>query len=413
MAETGPREVRKTDLPAHPYLTVLLLAMCSALAMTGLVMLALVATLAGELLAPQKSLATLPVGLMFVGTMVTTVPASLLMKRIGRRNGFMVGAMFGLIAAILGIAALLAESFVTLVAAGFVQGMYSAFMLYYRFAAADAVPESHKSRAISYVMVGGVMAAVMGPELAKVSAGLFDDTLFLGSYIALAGLAIAAIVLIRFIDIPPPGEEERSGGGRPLREIVKLPTFLIAAMAAMVGYGSMALVMTATPLAMKFHAHSFADSAFVIQWHVMGMFVPSFFTGHLIRYFGSVRIILAGTTMMFAVVAVSATGTGLWEFWVALLFLGVGWNFMFVGGTTLITEIYTPREKAKVQGMNDFLVFGTNTVASLSAGMVLHLYGWQAVNYAVVLPLCVVFATAFLLRLKRRAAQRAAAIKAP
>lgn len=408
MAETRPPEVRETGLPAHPYMTVFVLALCTALAMTGLTMLVLVGTLAGEMLAPTKSLATLPVSLMFVGTMVTTVPASLLMKRIGRRNGFTIGAVLGLVAAGLGATAMLAGSFATLIAAGIVQGMYTAFMQYYRFAAADAVPESFKSRAISYVMAGGIAAAIFGPELAKATVGLFDETRFLGSYVALGGLAAAAIVLIRFIDIPPPGEEERSGSGRPMREIAGQPTFLIAVMAAMIGYGSMAFVMTATPLAMKAHAHSFSDAAFVIQWHALGMFIPSFFTGHLIRLFGAVRIILAGTTLMFVVVAVNASGTGLWEFWAALLALGLGWNFMFVGGTTLVTEIYTEQEKAKVQGLNDFLVFGTNTVASLSAGVVLHLFGWQAVNYSLILPLALVFATAFHLRMKRRAAQHGA-----
>lgn len=394
-------------LAAHPKLTVLVLAMCQALAMTGATMLILVATLAGEMLAVDKSLATLPIGLMFVGTMVTTVPASFLMKRVGRRAGFTVGAIIGVGAASLGAWSLHEGDFTILVAAGFTQGMYNAFWQYYRFAAADAVDDSYMSRAISYVMAGGVVAAVIGPELAKASIGLVVDVPYAGSYMAMAGLSGLSLILIQFIDIPRPGEAERSGGGRPLREIVAAPTFLIAVLAAMIGYGSMAFVMTATPLAMKFHAHGFSDTAFVIQWHALGMFVPSFFTGHLIRYFGAVRVILAGTVAMLATVAVNLSGAGLWEFWTALLLLGIGWNFMFVGGTTLLTEIYTVQEKAKVQGMNDLLVFGTNAVASLSAGAVHHLFGWQAVNYAVTLPLAVVFATAFWLRVKRRAAQRA------
>jgi len=398
---------------AHPRLTVLVLTMCQALAMTGATMLILVATLAGEMLAVDKSLATLPIGLMFVGTMTATVPASLLMKRIGRRAGFTVGAFIGMGAAGLGAWSLISGSFTILVAAGFTQGMYNAFWQYFRFAAADAVDESYKSRAISYVMAGGIVAAVVGPELAKASVGLVADVPYAGSYMAMAGLACLSLILIQFIDIPLPGAAERSGSGRPLREIAAEPTFLIAVLAAMIGYGSMAFVMTATPLAMKFHMHAFSDTAFVIQWHALGMFVPSFFTGHLIRYFGAVRVVLVGTVAMFATVAVNLSGAGLWEFWAALLLLGIGWNFMFVGGTTLLTEIYTIQEKAKVQALNDFLVFGTNAVASLSAGAVHHLFGWQAVNYAVTLPLAVVFATAFWLRVKRRAAQLVEASTAP
>ncbi len=395
-------------LPARPTLTILVLALCQILAMTGATMVIVVSALAGKMLAVDKSLATLPVSLMFVGNMAMTVPASLLMKRVGRRAGFTVGTVFGVSAALVGAWGLLTDSFVTFALGGLIQGCYNAYWQYYRFAAADAVHEDYKSRAISYVLLGGIVAAVIGPELAKISAGLVDNARFAGSYLVMAGLAATATVLIQFIAIPPPGEEERTGGGRPVAVIARQPTFLIAVLAAMIGYGSMALVMTATPLAMQGHGHSFPDTAFVIQWHVLGMFVPSFFTGHLIRYFGAVRIVLAGTVAMFAMIAVNMSGAGILEYWSALVLLGIGWNFMFIGGSTLLTEVYTLPEKAKVQGVNDFLVFGANAVASLSSGVIYDRFGWQAVSHAVILPLLTVFATALWLRLKRRAAQRAA-----
>jgi predicted MFS family arabinose efflux permease len=404
--------VPERDLPAHPKLTVLVLALCQVLAMTGATMVAVVSALAGNILAADKSLATLPVSLMFVGTMAATFPASMLMKRVGRRAGFTVGAAFGVIAALIGAWGLLTGSFVIFAFGGLIQGCYNAFWQYYRFAAADAVHDDYKSRAISYVMLGGVVAAVIGPELAKASAGLLDGARFAGSFLAMAGLAAGAIVLIQFIAIPPPGEEERSGTGRPVGQIVCQPTFLIAALAAMIGYGSMAFVMTATPLAMQGHGHSFPDTAFVIQWHALGMFVPSFFTGHLIRYFGAVRVVLAGTIAMFAMIAVNMSGDGIVEFWSALVLLGIGWNFMFIGGSTLLTEVYTLPEKAKVQGINDFLVFGANAVASLSSGVIYYRLGWLAVSYAVILPLMTVFVAALWLRLRRRAAQRAGAAPA-
>ncbi len=397
------------ELPAHPRLTVMVLALCQVLAMTGATMVIVVSALAGKMLAVDKSLATLPVSLMFVGNMAMTIPASLLMKRVGRRAGFTVGAAFGVGAALIGAWGLLTGSFAIFALGGLIQGCYNAYWQYYRFAAADAVHEDYKSRAISYVLLGGVVAAVIGPELAKASAGFISSARFAGSYLTMAGLAAVAMVLVQFIAIPPPGEEERGAGGRPMAVIARQPTFLIAVLAALIGYGSMALVMTATPLAMQGHGHSFPDTAFVIQWHALGMFVPSFFTGHLIRYFGAVRIVLAGTVAMFAMIAINMTGAGMLEYWSALVLLGIGWNFMFIGGSTLLTEVYTLPEKAKVQGINDFLVFGANAVASLSSGVIYDRFGWQAVSYAVILPLLTVFATALWLRLRRRAAQRAEA----
>jgi MFS family permease len=407
MNESAFGAQREPALPARPKFTLMVIVLCQALAMTGVTILIVVSALAGQLLADEKALATLPISLMFVGNMAMTIPASLLMKRVGRRAGFTVGALFGIAGASLGAWALLTGSFALLAIGGLVQGCYNAFWQYSRFAAAETVAPAYVSRAISFVLLGGILAALIGPELAKGSAGLLDGALYAGSYMTVAGLAALAVVCIQFIDLPAPSTEERFAVGRPLKEIAAQPTFVIAVLAAMVGYGSMSFVMTATPLAMQGHAHSFGDTAFVIQWHALGMFLPSLFSGHLIRMFGAVRIILSGAVANFAMIAVILSGTGVVEFWSGLVLLGIGWNFMFVGGSTLLTEVYSAAEKGKVQGVNDFLVFGTNAVASLSSGLVFHWFGWAAVAYVVVAPLLAVFAMAFWLRIKRRAAQRA------
>lgn len=408
-AADANREGGGRPLPARPKLTLLVIVLCQTLATTGVALLVLVTALAGETLATDKALATLPISLMFVANMAMTIPASLLMKRYGRRAGFTAGAIFGVASGLLGAWGLLAGSFAIFAAAAMLQGCYNAFWQYYRFAAAEAVEPDYVSRAISFTLLGGILAAVAGPELAKLSADAIEGTRYAGSYLAAAGVAAIAVLCVQFIDVPPPGEEERSGAGRPLGEIAVQPTFLIAVLAAMVGYASMTYVMTATPLAMQGHAHSFDDTAFVIQWHMLGMFAPSLFSGQLIRMFGAVRIILVGVIVNFATVAAILSGAGLPEFWLGLVLLGIGWNFMFVGGSTLLTEVYTVAEKGKVQGVNDFLVFGANALGSLSSGLIYHWYGWSAIGYAVVPPLLAVFAMAFWLRMKRRAAPRAGA----
>ncbi len=383
--------------------TVAILAVCQALASTGTTALIVVAALAGQMLAQDKSLATLPISLMFTATMLTTIPASMLMKRVGRRFGFTLGAAVGVCAAVVSCVGLLTGSFATFAIGGALQGVYNAFWQYYRFAAVDSVGGAFGSRAISYVLVGGVVAAVIGTELAEATAGIFDRALYAGAYAVIGVLAVAAVVLLQAIDIPRPGGAERAGSGRRLSEIARNPTFLVAVLSAMTAYGVMVYVMTATPLAMKAHAQSFADTAFVIQWHALAMFVPSFFTGHLIDRVGVVRVILTGTLIMVAAVAVNLSGTGLLQFWTGLFLIGLGWNFMFIGGTTLLTETYAPSEKAKVQGINDFLVFGTAAAATFASGGLQHTFGWQVVNWGAIAPIGIAFAAALWLRSRRRA----------
>lgn len=385
---------------------IFLLAVCQALFVTSNAVVITTSALAGQAIAPVSGLATLPIGLQFVATMATTMPASFLMKQIGRQGGFMAGAALAVAAGVLGWFAIMRADFQLFCLAGVLYGGFMGFAQYYRFAAADAASDAFRSRAISYVLAGGVVAAVAGPELAKATNALFAPTLFAGCYLAIAALGLATIGILALVDIPRPDAAERRHAGRPLGEIARQPRFVVALTAGMVSYGAMVLVMTATPLAMVACAFGFADTAFVIQWHALGMFAPSFVTGRLIDRFGALRVITAGCGLILACVAINLSGVELVQFWAALLLLGVGWNFMFVGATSLLTTTYHPAEKAKVQALNDLSVFSTVAVASLSSGALQHWIGWDAVNLAVVLPL--VAALGLTLWLQRRLARDAA-----
>ena len=382
---------------------VLILALCQALAMTSTSLMVTVAALVGQMLAADKTLATLPIAVQFTATMATVIPASLLMKRIGRRAGFSVGALLGAAGAGLAVAAIFAGSFVAFCLAGAGIGAALGFAMFYRFAAADAADSAFRGKAISLVLTGGVVAAVAGPQLARWSRDLFQPALFAGCFAVIAGLWLAALLLLQLVDIPRPGELERRAGGRPLSAIVRQPAFAVAALGAMIGYGVMSLVMTVTPLAMVGHAHEFDDAAFVIQWHALGMYAPSFLTGHLIARFGVLNVLAAGVALVAGCVAVNLSGTGLMQFWAALILLGLGWNFLFIGSTTLLTETYRPEERAKTQALNDFLVFGTVAMSSFASGAVHHHFGWTAVNLAVIAPISAVLLAVLWLR-RRRAA---------
>ncbi len=381
---------------------VLLLALCQALAMSGSSLIATVSALAGYLLAEDKSLATLPVACQFLGTMLGTVPASLIMRRIGRRAGFILGQLIGFIGAAIACYAIFYGLFAVFVIAAILFGVHIAFWQYYRFAAADTASEAYRGRSISYVLAGGVLAAVAGPELAKFSIDLIDPVRFAGGYVVVMMLIVCAIFVLQFLDIPTLSVTRKKGGGRPLRAIARQPAFIVAVLSAMLGYASMALVMTATPLAMAHDGHGFADTAFVIQWHILGMFAPSFFSGYLIDRFGVLNIITAGTALMVSAVAVSNLGSQLAQYWATLVLVGLGWNFLFVGGSTLLTECYAEEERAKVQALNDFLVFSTAALASFSSGAILYGAGWFWVTAVIVGPMAVVLAAAAWLRLTRR-----------
>ena len=318
---------------------VVLLALCQALGMSCAALAISVTALVGNSLAPDRNLITLPLALQFLAMMASAAPASLFMRHFGRRAGLSLGAGLGCLAGLLGTWAIFAGDFVLFCASSILFGAFSAHVQFYRFAAADTASPAFRSRAISLVLAGGLLSAVLGPELAKRSVDLFAPVLFAGCYLGVAGLAALSLVILRFIEIPRPGAEERRGGGRPLREIARQRAFVVAVLCAMVGYGSMNLVMTVTPLAVIACQHSFDTAAFVIQWHIVGMYGPSFFTGHLIKRFGAAPILGLGAILMLGLTLVDAvfafyladwsvTGTLTWM--VLLLgFLCAGvYNFM-------------------------------------------------------------------------------------
>ena len=381
--------------------TVFLLAICQALLVTGNVVLISTAALLGLGLSARPALATLPVAVYFLAIMLTTIPASFLMQRIGRRLGFALGALIGTVGSGLAAFAVTGRSFALFCAGAGLLGVFNGFGNYYRFAAAEASTDDYRSRAISYVMAGGVVAAFAGANLANWTRNLFEGVEFAGSYMALIGICGFAVVISLLLGLGKPSAEEFADTGRPLLTIASQPDFVVAALGAMLGFGIMVLLMTATPLAMKTHFHTFGETAFVIQWHVLGMFAPAFFTGHLIRRFGVLNIMFAGSLLAGFSVAVNMMGTQVINFWLALVALGVAWNFLFVGGTTLLTETYHPEERAKTQAMNDFLVFTTVTVASLSAGVLLSRFSWRAVNLGVIPAVAVIMVSVLWLKYKR------------
>jgi MFS family permease len=370
------------------------------MSMTGGTLLIATSALVGFRLSPDRSLATLPLALQMLANMLTTVPASLLMQRIGRRGGFVLGSAIGIAGGALATWAILNGSFAMFAVAAALSGVFSGFGNYYRFAAADVATSDFRARAISWVLTGGVVAALVGPNLARWTSSWLA-TPFAGSYLALTGIMVLSFFTVMFLDIPRTTAEER-GGGRPLGVIIAQPVFAVAVIAGMFGYGFMSLVMTATPLSMHANHYVFSDTAFVIQWHSLGMFAPSFFTGTLIRRFGVLRVMLTGVLLITSCVLTNLAGTTLAHYSVALAMLGIGWNFMFIGSTTLLTESYAPEEKARTQALNDFLVFTTVTIAVLSAGSLQHRLGWRAVNVGV-LPLTLIplAAIAWLMRARR------------
>src|SRR4051812_20175792 len=351
--------------------TVLMLAGCQALAMTGASIVGATGAIVGNMLTPDKALSTLPIAVQMTGMMCATIPAAFLMARVGRRRGFWTGISFGMLGAAIATAAIFQGSFALFCLGTFFLGTNNGFTQQYRFAAAEIADEAFRSKAISLVLAGGVVSAVFGPETAIWSRDLFAPVLFAGCYAMIVGLCLAAAVLLYFVDLPKPLPPDLARRGRPLAEIAAQPAFIAAALAAMVGYGVMSLVMTATPIAMLDCGHEFAAAAFVIQWHSLGMFAPSFVTGHLIGRLGLTRIMLTGTVLLLLCSFINLSGIATLNFWAANVALGVGWNFLFIGATTLLTRTYAGAEKGKVQALNDFLVFGTVTLSSFASGAML------------------------------------------
>ena len=363
--------------------------------------------LVGYSLTPTKALATFGVTTYVLGSALATMPMSLWMGRVGRRAGFMTGAAINVVGCIVGALALAWHSFALFCIATGIIGIYNAVGLQYRFAAAEVSAPADRAKAISLVLAGGVVGGFVGPQAVRVARDWLP-TPFAGSFVALGIVALVALSVQSGVHVPLPPHAERSAKGRSLREIVRQPTFVVAVLAAALSYGLMNLLMTATPIAMNFCGHPFAATALVIEWHVVAMYAPGFFTGSLIRRFGTLTIILAG---------VAATGIGAWialdgisvgHFVAALVAVGLGWNFMYTGGTALLTETYAPAERARTQGVNDFIVFATMGASSLASGALVTTSGWQTMNRASLAVLAVIAAgVLWLMRARRGSAATA------
>lgn len=383
---------------------VVLLAICQALAMTSMTMNMTVTALTGYNLAPDPAWATLPLSLQFMATMMTAMPASLYMRRVGRRIGFATGVLIGVAGAVVAALAVLENIFPLFCVGSMLIGSFQGFAILYRYAAADTASEAFRPRAISLVLAGGVVAALAGPELSKWSHDMLAPIPFAGTFVLIAVVQSVSWLFLLFVRIPAPTAAERATSGRPLGEIVRQPVFLVAILAAMIGYGTMTFLMTATPLAMIACGFVFDDAALVIQWHAVGMFLPSFFTGSLIQRFGVIRVMLAGAFAYLACIAINVSGIEMLQFFSGLVLLGVGWNFLFIGGTTLLTTAYRSEERAKVQGLGDFLVFTSSTVAAFSSGALNHAFGWQVLNLSVLPLVAIVTGTLLWYRMRQQPA---------
>jgi len=384
-------------------LTVYLLALCQALMFISASMLITVSALIGLELASNKALATLPLALQFIAIMLTSVPASLAMGKWGRKRCFTFAGLIGVAGAALALLAIYQQSFWLFCIATPCFGAFSAFGNYYRFTAAEVVSEENKSVAISWVMAGGVLAAFVGPNLVIWSQNLLEVSRYAGAFVITGCVFTLSIFTVSFMQLPAPQQaDDTNQPQRKLLHIASQPIFLVAVSCAAFGYATMNLIMTATPLAMKHHSMQLHDTAFVIQWHVLAMFAPSFITGNIIKRVGVLKVLLTGVVFCLACVVINLAGTGLWHFWLALLLLGIGWNFLFVGGTTLVTESYQPHERARTQAMNDFIIFSTVSLTALSSGTLHHWFGWRIVNLSV-LPFLLLAAAGVLILAKIRA----------
>jgi MFS family permease len=314
------------------------------------------------------------------------------MRRVGRQKGLTSGTLWGIVGALICAGAVYGRNFWLLCLGTLVWGVYNAYGQYYRFAAADVASEDFKPTAISLVLAGGLVGGIVGPTASRVTADLLTPR-FMGAYLALIGFALLTMLLLRFVRIPTPPASQQAGSGRPLREIAAQPKFVVAVLCGAVGYGVMNFLMTSTPIAMQVCGYPYGDAAFVISSHVIGMFAPSFITGPLIRRIGVTPVLVAGAFLNLVTIGVALSGISVAHFWWAMVLLGAGWNFLYIGGTTLLTETYRPEERAKVQGTNDQAIFIMMAISSFSSGLTVTTAGWERVNL-LALPLIGVVAVA-------------------
>jgi predicted MFS family arabinose efflux permease len=397
IAEPLPHSVAANDALARR--NAMVLAAAQALAGGNNTVIVATTSIVGAVLAPDKGLATLPITGMVLGMWAGTLPVGYLARRFGRRFALQVGSLFGILSGLVSYTAVLHGSFWLLIAGTFCGGLYAAAHQSYRFAAADTASEAFRSRAISCVLAGGIFAAVLGPQLVIFTKDLLPPYTFAASFLAQSGCAVLAAVVLQFVRLPQ-GRMIEAHASRPLGEILRQPRFVVAAACGMASYAMMNMVMTSAPLAMVDCGHSVTDAALGIQWHVLAMYAPSFVTGSLIARFGVQRITAIGLAMIAATAAVAVSGITVAHFWTALALLGAGWNFAFIGATTMVMQCHGVHERTKVQSFNDFLIFGSMAVASFSSGQLLAAVGWTAINELIVPVVLVVFALLAWLRWK-------------
>jgi MFS family permease len=363
-----------------------LLAICQGLFLTNNIIFIAINGLVGLSMAPLGWMATLPVMGYVVGGALSTPLVARAQSRFGRKYSFQIGLMVAFFSALLCGYAAFSHSFWLLVAATFVAGYYSANGQLYRFAAAELVVPAYREKAVSLVLAGGLLGAIIGPYLATHTKNIMDVP-FVGAYLSLAVVALVAIGIMSTIEMPPaPPMAKGSSGGRPVLEIMRQPVFMVAVIGAALGYGVMNLLMAATPLAMQICQFPFDDAAFVLQWHVVGMFAPGFFTGHLIKRFGTLPIMGVGVALNLLCIMIALSGVALHQFLFAMFLLGVGWNFLFTGSTTLAMSAYRPEEKDRAQAAINFCVFGVMAITSFASGALITTRGWQWLNIGSLMP---------------------------
>lgn len=340
--------------------------------------------LVGQQLSSDPTLSTLPVSLYQAGVALSTIPAAIIMRRMGRRLGYIIGALAGVLSGLWAAWGILNGSFLDFCLGTSLAGFYGACVQSYRFAAADAVEDASKARAISLIMIGGLVAAIIGPQVVIWTRDAMPSAPFAGSFISQAGLALLALPIIFFLKMPAPPKGQQLDSGRGLTEIALNPNYIVAATASVVSFGLMSFIMTAAPMAMVKYGHSVDTAAMGIQWHVLAMFAPSFVTGRLIQRFGKKVITALGLAIIGLSGIVAMTGYGVPAFWISLILLGIGWNFGFIGATALVTDCYRNNERGKVQALTDFLVFGTVAIASFGSGHLLNTAGWYIINLSMI-----------------------------
>lgn len=384
--------------------------LAAAQALTGANSAVIFATgsIVGATLAPDTSLATVPLSMYVVGLAAGTLPTGAISRRFGRRWAFVIGTGLGTLTGVIGSFAILHASFALFCLATFLGGLYGSVAQSYRFAAADGASAAYRPKAVSWVMAGGVFAGVLGPQLVQWTMDIWSPYLFAFSFLVQAAVALIAMGIVAGVDMPKPAPANLHGG-RPLLTIVIQPRFIAAALCGIISYPTMNLVMTSAPLAMKMCGLSLSDSNFGIQWHIVAMYGPSFFTGALIARFGAPKIVAAGLLLEAGAAGIGLSGITAMHFWATLIVLGVGWNFSFIGASALVLETHRPQERNKVQAFNDFLVFGMMAIGSFSSGQLLANYGWSAVNMVVFPPVAIGLIALSLASWARRRRARVAA----